>query len=372
MKDTLHFKPLTHKNNYVRSSLTQDTLFVDIETSGLSAEKNHIYCIGCSYLTNDQLAVRLLFAETENEESLILQKFVDLCSGFHQLITFNGTTFDLPFLRHRLNHFQIVSPLEALSHTDLYREIRHLKKLLPLNSYKQKSIELFLGISRENQYTGKELIKLYKSYVKVPEEELLQLLLLHNKEDVLGMYNLLEMLSYTYFLQGHFQLSDIEIQSVSGDLFFNITLIPDILLPQTIHCMQKHATLVIHPEQVLLSFPVFHGALRHYFPDYKNYYYLPEEHAIIHKSLGTYIDPDHRQKATKENCYLEKNCYYLTLPYTSSEHYLKQDLADKATYLELPVADNTFPNEYRFPPKQIPALENFVHLYCQNMLSGKK
>lgn len=236
MKDTLHFKPLTHKNNYVRSSLTQDTLFVDIETSGLSAEKNHIYCIGCSYLTNDQLAVRLLFAETENEESLILQKFVDLCSGFHQLITFNGTTFDLPFLRHRLNHFQIVSPLEALSHTDLYREIRHLKKLLPLNSYKQKSIELFLGISRENQYTGKELIKLYKSYVKVPEEELLQLLLLHNKEDVLGMYNLLEMLSYTYFLQGHFQLSDIEIQSVSGDLFFNITLIPDILLPQTIHC----------------------------------------------------------------------------------------------------------------------------------------
>lgn len=186
------------------------------------------------------------------------------------------------------------------------------------------------------------------------------------------MYNLLEMLSYTYFLQGHFQLSDIEIQSVSGDLFFNITLIPDILLPQTIHCMQEHATLVMHPEQVLLSFPVFHGALRHYFPDYKNYYYLPEEHAIIHKSLGTYIDPDHRQKATKENCYLEKNCYYLTLPYTSSEHYLKQDLADKATYLELPVADNTFPNEYRFPPKQIPALENFVHLYCQNMLSGKK
>lgn len=111
--------------------------------------------------------------------------------------------------------------------------------------------------------------------IKVPEEELLQLLLLHNKEDVLGMYNLLEMLSYTYFLQGHFQLSDIEIQSVSGDLFFNITLIPDILLPQTIHCMQEHATLVMHPEQVLLSFPVFHGALRHYFPDYKNYYYLP-------------------------------------------------------------------------------------------------
>ena len=371
MKDTLHFKALTQKNCYAVSSLTEDTLFVDIETTGLSAEKNHIYCIGCSYLTGDQIAVRLLFAENKEEEILILQTFADLCSGFDKLITFNGTTFDVPFLRHRFEHFQIPSPLEALSHTDLYQEIRHLKKLLPLTSYKQKSIELFLGINREDQYTGKELIKLYKSYAKDPEDEALQLLQLHNKEDVFGMYDLLEILSYTYFLQGHFQLSDMEIQSVSGDLFFNITLMPDILLPQTVHCIQEHATLVMHPNKVLLSFPVFHGALRHYFPDYKNYYYLPEEHTIIHKSLGTYIDPDHRQKATKENCYLEKSCYYLTLPYASSDHYLKQDLADKSTYLELPGTDDAFPKGYRLPPEQFSTLEDFVHLYCQTILSGK-
>lgn len=39
MKDTLHFKALTQKNCYAVSSLTEDTLFVDIETTGLSAEK---------------------------------------------------------------------------------------------------------------------------------------------------------------------------------------------------------------------------------------------------------------------------------------------------------------------------------------------
>ena len=105
--------------------------------------------------------------------------------------------------------------------------------------------------------SGKELIKLYKSYAKDPEDEALQLLLLHNKEDVFGMYDLLEILSYTYFLQGHFQLSDMEIQSVSGDLFFNITLMPDILLPQTVHFIQEHATLVMHPNKVLLSFVAF-------------------------------------------------------------------------------------------------------------------
>ena len=92
---------------------------------------------------------------------------------------------------------------------------------------------------------------------------------------------------------------------------------------------------------------------------------------IIHKSLGTYIDPDHRQKATKENCYLEKSCYYLTLPYASSDHYLKQDLADKSTYLELPGTDDAFPKGYRLPPEQFSTLEDFVHLYCQTILSGK-
>ena len=372
MKDILHFKPLTFVRKDTVSLLSEDTLLVDIETTGLSPDKNHIYCIGCSYLTNEQVAVHLFFAENREEEPLILQKFADLCQSFQKLITFNGTTFDLPFLRHRLEQFQIATPFETLPHTDLYQEIRHLKKLLPLTSYRQKSIELFLGIYREDQYTGKELIKIYKSYCKEPEEEALQLLLLHNEEDVLGMYDLVGMLSYTYFLQGHFQIVQAVAQCVSGQRFLNITLQPEITLPQTVHCIQEHATLVLHPDNILLSFPVTHGPLRHYFPDYKNYYYLPEECTIIHKSLGACVDPDHRQKATKENCYLEKDCYYLTLPYASSDHYVKQDLTDKSTYLELPVTEDTFPDEYLFPQEQIPVLNNFVQLYCKNLLSGRK
>jgi len=76
MKDTLHFKALTQKNCYAVSSLTEDTLFVDIETTGLSAEKNHIYCIGCSYLTGDQIAVRLLFAENKEEDPSDICRFM--------------------------------------------------------------------------------------------------------------------------------------------------------------------------------------------------------------------------------------------------------------------------------------------------------
>ena len=38
----------------IRTFLTADTLLLDIETTGLSAARHFIYCIGCSYLFSGQ------------------------------------------------------------------------------------------------------------------------------------------------------------------------------------------------------------------------------------------------------------------------------------------------------------------------------
>ncbi|MDD6037929.1 MAG: hypothetical protein PUD20_03895 [bacterium] len=52
-----------------------------------------------------------------------------------------------------------------------------------------------------------------------------------------------------------------------------------------------------------LRIPMYQGMVRMYFSDYKNYYYLPLEDQAIHKSVAQYVDKEHRQKATPENCY---------------------------------------------------------------------
>lgn len=39
--------------------------------------------------------------------------------------------------------------------------------------------------------------------------------------------------------------------------------------------------------------------LKYFYPDYQNYYYLPEEDMVIHKSIADSVDPSYRKKATK-------------------------------------------------------------------------
>lgn len=52
-----------------------------------------------------------------------------------------------------------------------------------------------------------------------------------------------------------------------------------------------------------LTVPILEGTLKHFFPNYKDYYYLPLEDEAIHKSVGAYVDKEHREKAKAANCY---------------------------------------------------------------------
>ena len=51
--------------------------------------------------------------------------------------------------------------------------------------------------------------------------------------------------------------------------------------------------------------------LKHFYKDYKNYYYIPEEGQAIHKSVAAYVDTSFKEKATKENCFTKKKGDFL-------------------------------------------------------------
>ena len=69
---------------------------------------------------------------------------------------------------------------------------------------KQKAVEAFLGISREDIYTGGQLIDVYRQYLYTKSEELLRLLLLHNEDDLKGMPSVLPILNYPDMLEAPF------------------------------------------------------------------------------------------------------------------------------------------------------------------------
>lgn len=39
--------------------------------------------------------------------------------------------------------------------------------------------------------------------------------------------------------------------------------------------------------------------MRHFYSDYKNYYYLPKEDMAIHKSVAAYVDHEYRENARR-------------------------------------------------------------------------
>lgn len=74
----------------------------------------------------------------------------------------------------------------------------------------------------------------------------------------------------------------------------------------------KSIVLRIQPDGFFtLSVPVFHGTLKYFFNDYKEYYYLPAEDRAIHKSVAEFVDKAYRKKATKETCYQKKEGCFL-------------------------------------------------------------
>ena len=63
--------------------------------------------------------------------------------------------------------------------------------LFALPDLKQKTVEQFIGLNRQDMYNGGELIKVYQEYQKNPDEKLISLLKQHNYEDVIDMPKLL-------------------------------------------------------------------------------------------------------------------------------------------------------------------------------------
>lgn len=178
----------------------QDILFFDIETTGFSARSACVYLIGCAYLTTNGWETRQFFAETPDDEADVLQQFFSFAASFPVMVHFNGTTFDVPFLQTRAKKFGLSFVPASVQH-DIYKKISPYKNLLHLPGCRQKQLEEFIDIHREDHFNGGELIELYHSYTRQPTKELLDILLLHNREDLEGMTTLYRVMAIPLFFE---------------------------------------------------------------------------------------------------------------------------------------------------------------------------
>lgn len=279
----------------------EQALFFDIETTGLNWKRSHLYLIGAMWILDGTLRFRQWFALKPSDEEEMLRDFLQTAAGYTILVHYNGTTFDIPYLCHKCSFYGLNPlPLQDKS-CDLYQQFRPLKGLLGLENMKLKTVEKALGLVRKDTCTGEELIKIYKTWIAAQDPRHLDMLLLHNAEDVIGMTRLQTLYTLLALRQGTLSLS---VGNVTDETdYIKLFIQPEEPLPVSKCFTVGEILLEITPEELVLTVPKYTGTLKHYYKDYKNYYYLPKEDKAIHKSVGVYVDPDYREKARPDNCY---------------------------------------------------------------------
>ena len=295
-----------------------DAVFFDIETTGLSYKSAFLYLIGAAFLEDGRFVLCQYLAEDLSEEEAVLRAFSERIHGKKRLIHFNGSTFDLPFLQARCRKYGLPCPASEMEQIDLYRRISPLKNVLRLSNCRLKTLEEFLGCRREDPFTGGELIELYQAYRRERDERLLKVLLLHNAEDILGMLSVLSMLAYPALSQAEAVPEKTELSPCTDyagkeqkELLLSVRL--SLALPRPLSLHADGIFFSGHEKTGLIKVPVFCGELKYFYPDYKNYSYLPQEDMAIHKSVAVYVDKSHRVPARPETCYTRKTGEFLPL-----------------------------------------------------------
>jgi uncharacterized protein YprB with RNaseH-like and TPR domain len=165
-----------------------DTCFFDIETTGLSPS-TYVFLCGMMYAREGRFAIEQAFARDYSEEAAMLGYTRDLLARFRTVVTYNGASFDLPFVRARMAVARI-DYKDPRDHVDLLFPARQRYKGV-LADCRLETIERHMrGVSREGDIPGSEIPDAYHEFVRTGDARKIVRILHHNRMDLLAMVGL--------------------------------------------------------------------------------------------------------------------------------------------------------------------------------------
>lgn len=191
------FSP-SHRLFFLLSSFfkPEELLFVDIETKSLFFETSIIE-IGAGYFEGSKFTVKQFTCLSDSSEFEILEEFSKLLPGKKAFVTFNGRTFDIPFIDGRMSYYGGTStPVDILELHNF--DLLHFSRCcyrLEFNSFRLKSMESqLLGKEREGDIDGAEVQVYFENFVNTQDPKYIEPIIYHNGEDVFSMVMLMERL----------------------------------------------------------------------------------------------------------------------------------------------------------------------------------
>ena len=229
--------------------------------------------------------------------------------------------------------------------------------------------------------------------------DLANLILLHNQEDIIHLPQIGELLFYKdIFEKGianmkifneceelgdeiQFDTELLTYETRDGSLYFNITQPYSYPLSLNINAellkqnpnkesVENNITpsllkILLRNNRMTLSTPIFNGELKHFLTPHTDYYYLPKEDSVIHKSVAQYVDKEFREKAKPANCYLKKESEFVPQPEELFFPSFRANYEDKIHYVE-------FKELVRQSPEMIQLYLNSLIKYFKTYFNIKK
>ncbi len=165
-------------------------LFFDLETLGFLGHPVFLIGILRPRRGAGTWEVVQLLARDYTEEEAILGAFVREASRLRRWVSFNGKSFDLPFLRRRAAFYGIRLP-EAGEHLDLLHAARRVyRNVLPDCRLQTLEARVF-GQYRVRDLPGGEIPEAYHAFVRGEDPEVMSRILMHNRTDLYTLSRLM-------------------------------------------------------------------------------------------------------------------------------------------------------------------------------------
>jgi len=158
--------------------------FVDIEATGFTPG-TPLFLIGLIVIEDNRLRVRQLLARDYTEEGALLFNFWKTFQDVRTVVSFNGKTYDLPYIRDRMIYYGY--RLSEVEHIDLLHEGRRRYKERLVNCKLQTLERAICGRGRVEDIPGAAIPEAYHNFVRTNNAVEMRDILHHNALDLVTM-----------------------------------------------------------------------------------------------------------------------------------------------------------------------------------------
>lgn len=179
------------KNNLIKCVSIPDAgdfKFMDIETLGLSNVP--LILIGVAEIKGSNIITSQYFVRDLDEEIAVLKGYFSHLDENSVHVTFNGKTFDVPFIKNRLNYHRIDVDFD-LPHLDLMYFAKYLWRDELPNCQLQTIEKYKFGLERVDDVPGQYIPGYYRTYLSEKNIGPMVPIIEHNRQDIVSLADFL-------------------------------------------------------------------------------------------------------------------------------------------------------------------------------------